>query len=139
MSGEALADLSGRHVVVTGAGTGIGRAIARRLSGDGASVTVLAGDGNRLEAAAASLREAAHVARCDIRTRKAVDNAFAGAAALLCPIHALVAAAGIGGPNDDGAGDRFDDLVGTIFSARITALAQRCAILPLAPWRATSS
>jgi NAD(P)-dependent dehydrogenase (short-subunit alcohol dehydrogenase family) len=30
-----------RHVVVTGAGTGIGRAIARRLDRDGASLTLL--------------------------------------------------------------------------------------------------
>jgi NAD(P)-dependent dehydrogenase (short-subunit alcohol dehydrogenase family) len=29
--------MTGKHVVVTGAGTGIGRAIALRLAGDGAT------------------------------------------------------------------------------------------------------
>ena len=29
--------MTGKHIVVTGAGTGIGRAIARRLDRDGAS------------------------------------------------------------------------------------------------------
>ena len=31
-----------RHIVVTGAGTGIGRAIAHRLSAEGAALTLLA-------------------------------------------------------------------------------------------------
>ena len=46
-----------RHVVVTGAGTGIGRAIARRLDREGASLTLLARSRDRLEEAAASLAE----------------------------------------------------------------------------------
>ncbi len=92
---------------------GIGLAIARRVSRDGASVTLLARDEDRLRAAASSLASPTHVAPCDIRQRKTLDRAFDGAVAALGPIHALVAAAGIGGPNADGAGDRFDDLVAT--------------------------
>ena len=46
-----------RHIVVTGAGTGIGRAIARRLDRDGASLTLLARDRDRLEATAALLEQ----------------------------------------------------------------------------------
>jgi NAD(P)-dependent dehydrogenase (short-subunit alcohol dehydrogenase family) len=34
--------LQGKHVVVTGAGSGIGRAIALRLARDGATLTLLA-------------------------------------------------------------------------------------------------
>ncbi len=102
-----------RHVVVTGAGTGIGLAVARRLSRDGASVTLLARDEERLSAGAASLPGPTHVVACDIRERKAVDRAFDRAVAELGPVHALVAAAGIGGPNEPGKADRFDDLVGT--------------------------
>ena len=108
-----MADLDGRHVVVTGGGTGIGLAIARRVSRDGASVTLLARDGGRLRVATASLAGATNVVECDIRERKAVDRAFDAAVGALGPIHALVAAAGIGGPNEPGAGDRFDDLVAT--------------------------
>ncbi len=45
--------MTGKHVVVTGAGTGIGRAIALRLAGEGASVTLVARGRERLEATAA--------------------------------------------------------------------------------------
>ena len=100
-----------KHVVVTGAGTGIGRAIARRLSAEGAAVTLLARDRERLEQAAAALEGPTHVVSCDIRERGKVDRAFAEAAARLGPVHALVAASGVGGPNADGPDDRFDDLV----------------------------
>ena len=103
--------MAGRHVVVSGAGTGIGRAIALRLAREGASVTLLA----RLEETAASIDGTAHVEACDIRQRRRVDGAMERAAGALGPIHALVAASGIGGPNgeDDEGGDRFDDVVQT--------------------------
>jgi NAD(P)-dependent dehydrogenase (short-subunit alcohol dehydrogenase family) len=106
-------DMAEKHIVVTGAGTGIGRAIARRLSGDGAAVTVMGLDAGELEETAASLDRPSHVAPCDVRKRRDVDDAVAQAAATLGPISALVAGSGIGGENEDGAGDRFDDLVQT--------------------------
>jgi NAD(P)-dependent dehydrogenase (short-subunit alcohol dehydrogenase family) len=108
--------MSQRHAVVTGAGTGIGRAIARRLAQDGFDVTLLARRRERLEKVARELGVRAHVVPCDIRDRAAVDAAFAAAAAALGPVHALVAAGGVGGPNEDGAADRFDDLVATNLS-----------------------
>ncbi len=105
---------SGRHVVVTGASSGIGRAIAVRLAAEGASVSLLA----RREP---ELRETARLcgsaptfrARCDVQETASIDAAFAGAAAAFGPIHALVAAAGIGGGNAPGEGDRFDSIVAT--------------------------
>lgn len=105
--------MSGRHVVVTGAGTGIGRAIAERLARDGARLTLLARSRERLEETAAALAGPAQVALCDIRRRDAVERAFTEAARALGPVSALVAASGIGGENEDGDGDRFDDLVQT--------------------------
>ena len=53
------------HVVVTGAGTGIGLAIAERLHRDGATLTLLARDLDRLETVAGPL--GATALRCDIR------------------------------------------------------------------------
>lgn len=100
-----------RHIVVTGAGTGIGRAVAERLGAAGASLTLLARDEARLEAVAEALPTMTRVEACDIRRRGDVDAAFARAADALGPIDALVAVSGIGGPNADGGGDRFDDLV----------------------------
>ncbi len=107
--------MTGKHVVVSGAGTGIGRAIAFRVAGDGAAVTLLARSEERLRETAAGIDGPVHLAPCDIRGRSRVDRAFARAADSLGPIHALVAVSGIGGPNgeDDEGGDRFDDLVAT--------------------------
>jgi 3-oxoacyl-[acyl-carrier protein] reductase len=104
----------GRHVVVTGGGVGIGRAVATRLAAEGATLTLLARDLERLEVVAGEL--GAWAAACDIRDRGAVDAAFAEAAATHGPIHALVANSGVGGPNEDGEEDRFDDLVATNLS-----------------------
>jgi NAD(P)-dependent dehydrogenase (short-subunit alcohol dehydrogenase family) len=84
-------------VVVTGAGTGIGQAVAGRLRADGYRVTGMGRDRSRVDVSV------------DIRDAAAVDAAFAG----LGPLYGLVANAGIGGPNEPGPGDRFEDLVRT--------------------------
>jgi len=124
--------MSGRHVVVTGAAGGIGLAIARRIARDGMSVTLLDRDEKRLEAAAGvAFGQPTYLARCDIRTKKAVDRAFADAVTALGPIHALVAAAGIGGPNEDGIDDRFEELVATNLTG--TYFCARAAFRHLAP------
>ena len=89
------------HIVVTGAGTGIGRAIATRLASEGARLSVLARDVSRLDVG--------EPYACDIRARDQVDAVFDR----IGPVDALVANAGIGGPNAPGPDDRFEDLVAT--------------------------
>ncbi|MFN8225021.1 MAG: SDR family NAD(P)-dependent oxidoreductase [Gaiellales bacterium] len=123
--------MSRTHVIVTGAGTGIGRAIAQRLAGDGAAVSLLARDEGRLAQTAATIEGPSFTRACDIRDRKAVDRAFAAAADELGLVTALVAASGIGGANADGAGDRFDDLVATNLNG--TYYCCRAALRHLAP------
>jgi NAD(P)-dependent dehydrogenase (short-subunit alcohol dehydrogenase family) len=49
--------LEGQHAVVTGASRGIGRVIARRLASEGASVQLIARDGDALRTFAAELAE----------------------------------------------------------------------------------
>ena len=95
--------LEGKHVVVTGAGTGIGRAIARRLAEEGAELTLMARDESRL----ADVVPGALTKSVDIRDEEQVRAAFDH------QLDALVANAGIGGPNAPGDGDRFDDIVRT--------------------------
>ena len=127
-----MASKAPRHIVVTGASAGIGRAIARRLGRDGASLTLLARDRERLEETAASLEQETQVVTCDIRDRGKVEKAFAGAAERLGPIHALVACSGLGGANGGAAGDdRFDDLVATNLNG--TYYCCRAALEHLAP------
>lgn len=55
--------LEGRHVVVTGAGTGIGRSIALRLASEGAQLTLMARDVARLSETAELVRHAEARAR----------------------------------------------------------------------------
>jgi NAD(P)-dependent dehydrogenase (short-subunit alcohol dehydrogenase family) len=93
--------LEGKHVVVTGAGTGIGRAIALRLAEEGARLTLMARDESRLQ----DVVPGATTKSVDIRDRAAVQAAFDE------PLDALVANAGIGGPNAPGEDDRWDDIV----------------------------
>lgn len=115
----------GRHVVVTGAGTGIGRAIALRFAAPGVKLSLLARDVERLEQTARLARSAGARARCfrvDIRKRRSVDSAFAACAALHGPIEVLVANAGIGGANRPGPKDRFDDLVATNLTGTYSCL-----------------
>ena len=106
-----------QHFLVTGAGTGIGRAIALRLAAEGASVSLLARNTARLQETAAAVLEAgaplAHVVGADIRDRAAVDAAVDAAAEALGPLRGIIANSGIGGPNSPGEGDRFDDLIAT--------------------------
>jgi NAD(P)-dependent dehydrogenase (short-subunit alcohol dehydrogenase family) len=124
--------MTGKHIVVTGGGTGIGLAIARRLARGGSSLTLLARDADRLAAVAATLEPPTHTASCDVRDRGKVERAFADAAAKLGPISALVACSGIGGANGgDAKADRFDDLLATNLSG--TYYCVRAALEHLAP------
>ncbi|HEY0929534.1 MAG TPA: SDR family NAD(P)-dependent oxidoreductase [Gemmatimonas sp.] len=69
--------LQGRHALVTGAGRGIGAAIAERLAADGAHVTLLGRSRAPLEAMAARLGDrAAGVVECDVTDSAAVAEAL---------------------------------------------------------------
>jgi NAD(P)-dependent dehydrogenase (short-subunit alcohol dehydrogenase family) len=102
----------GRHIVVTGAGRGIGKAIALRLARDGATLSLFARGVDALEQTAEEIG-GAFTRGVDIRDAGQVDDAFRAAADANGPVHALVANSGIGGPNEPGEGDRFFDLVQT--------------------------
>lgn len=106
-----------RHVVISGAGSGIGQAIALRFAQDGHSLSLLGRRTALLEETAKQAKAAgaksALIRSCDIRDKKQVDSCFAEFAAENGPIHVFVANSGIGGPNEAGPEDRFDDLIAT--------------------------
>ena len=130
-----MTDLSGRVAVVTGAGTGIGRAIALRLSACGAAVALLGRTQATLGAVAGEAKGDTRVIACDVQDRGSVDAAFAEAARALGPLSIAVANAGIGGPNDLGGGDRWDAIVRTNLDGAYFTL--RAFEAQLAPGAAT--
>jgi len=93
-------ELTGRTALVTGAGKGIGRAVAHALVRAGANVGLVARTGADLERVAAELR-AAHpgarvsAAAADVADRAAVEAAAARAAAELGDVDILVNNAGV--------------------------------------------
>ncbi|CBJ34410.1 SDR family NAD(P)-dependent oxidoreductase [Ralstonia solanacearum] len=91
-----MATLAGHHAVVTGAGRGIGAAIATRLAADGATLTLMGRNAAVLEATAATLPAVARtqVVTCDVADAASVAQAFASARAGLGPISILINNAG---------------------------------------------
>jgi NAD(P)-dependent dehydrogenase (short-subunit alcohol dehydrogenase family) len=88
------APLAGRHALVTGAGRGIGAAIAARLVAEGARVTVLARTQTEIEAVAMRLGNAAQALKADVTQAEETRRAFAQAAASFGSIDILVNNAG---------------------------------------------
>jgi NAD(P)-dependent dehydrogenase (short-subunit alcohol dehydrogenase family) len=90
--------LEARRALVTGAGRGIGEAVARRFCEEGASVAVTDLEGEAAEAVAAKLCKAGHNARSDtldVTDEHAVAGCLDAAAAAFGGLDLVVANAGI--------------------------------------------
>lgn len=68
-------------VVITGAGVGLGRALARRFAKDGEEVVLLGRTAAKVEAAASEIGERAMAVTCDVGSADSVGQAFAAIAA----------------------------------------------------------
>ena len=83
----------GRHVVITGGGSGVGAELARRFAASGAAVTIM---GRRIEPLDEVARETgALAAACDVTDRVGVDAALERARARHGPVAVAIANAGI--------------------------------------------
>lgn len=91
-----MSSLRGEHAVVTGAGRGIGAAIARALASQGAKVSLLGRSRDSLEKLAAELNASAEtsVAVADVTDGSALQAAFARAKERFGPVTILVNNAG---------------------------------------------
>ncbi|GMU78916.1 MAG: rhamnulose-1-phosphate aldolase [Acidimicrobiia bacterium] len=88
--------LAGRVALVTGAGSGIGRATALALAAQGAAVVVADLDGDRAEKTVAEIgTERAIAVTVDVRDEGAVDAAFAAAALQFGGVDLVVNNAGL--------------------------------------------
>lgn len=85
-----MSELSEKRAVITGGGTGIGLACARRLNAEGVETILMGRNLERLEAAAATLGNARAI-RCDVTEDESVARAFEESG----PVDILVNNAGI--------------------------------------------
>jgi NAD(P)-dependent dehydrogenase (short-subunit alcohol dehydrogenase family) len=88
-------NLRDRVIVVTGAASGMGRAIARAAGAQGARLVLSDVDGDRLKAAAGELAGEVRHLRADVTRLPEIDAVFALAEHELGPVDGLVTCAGI--------------------------------------------
>jgi len=90
--------VSPRVAVVTGAGSGIGLGVARRLAADGHAVALLDLDRDHVQKASAELCEQGHAAsghEVDVADRGAVERVYASVRRDIGPVTVVVTSAGI--------------------------------------------
>ena len=102
-----------KTVLVTGAGSGIGRAISRCLSKNGYSLILLGRKQDNLETTRNSLEcpDQHQCISCDIRLPKDITKALEKSK--INSLYALVANAGIGGENSYSSDDRWNEIIDT--------------------------
>jgi NAD(P)-dependent dehydrogenase (short-subunit alcohol dehydrogenase family) len=102
-----------KFVLITGAGTGIGRSIAETLAGQGYALILCGRNLDKLEETKANLQKSSihSTHSCDIR--KAGDMQSALEKINVESLYGLVANAGIGGENTYGENDRWREVIDT--------------------------
>ena len=111
----------GRCIVITGAGAGLGRSLARRLANDGNTIVLLGRTRARLDAVAAELGGASYSVVCDVANADSVRTAFAAIAERHPRIDVLINNAAIYQPTfvEDATDAQIDAAVMTNFAGPI--------------------
>ncbi len=114
-----------KTVAVTGAGSGIGKAIAKTLSEQGYNLILLGRNGSRLEETRGLLDNPAdHKSfSCDIRQPEEIHKALAESGAE--SLYGVIANAGLGGENHYGTEDRWQEIIDTNLTGSYNT-AQEC-------------
>lgn len=119
-------DFTGRHVVITGASTGIGHATARKIIALGGVVTLIARSADKLADAAQELGGNAAWAAADVADKAQLLSALDYAVATSGPIDGLFLNAGTGGtfaPVEAYADADFDRVLAVNLKAPFHAIA----------------
>ncbi|MBB5985236.1 SDR family NAD(P)-dependent oxidoreductase [Sphingobium lignivorans] len=109
-----MSDLAGRHIIVTGASSGIGLATARMLAARGAKVSMIARRIDALAAQAGEIGPGASAFAADVGDKAALESALQAAADRFGPAYGLFANAGMAGnfaPALDYPGELFEDVL----------------------------
>jgi len=117
--------LLGKTALITGAGTGIGHAIALAMAREGAQIALAARRREPIEAVAAEIGAAATAIECDVTSRASVEAALAAAVGRFGSVNVLVNNAGAAVVADAGKTSDEDwrrildvNLTGTFFMSR---------------------
>ena len=97
MTGQPIT-LNGKHVVLTGASSGLGEALALEMAGHGARLTLLARRQDRLDAVAQEVEKRGGKALAistDVKCRDAVESAIARGVEAFGPVDGLIANSGV--------------------------------------------
>src|SRR3954471_11471967 len=118
-------ELSGTVALVTGASSGIGRATARRLAAEGASVALAARRTDRIEELAAEIGDRALAIEADVTDRDAAESAVQRTVDELGRLDVLINNAGVMllGPIEDAPVEEWETMVsvnvlGLLYCAR---------------------
>jgi NAD(P)-dependent dehydrogenase (short-subunit alcohol dehydrogenase family) len=120
---------AGKNVIVTGAGSGIGKAVAERVAAEGANVTCVDLVADAVETTAAGIGAAALGVACDVSDYQQVEAAVAAAGDAFGQVDVLFNVAGIGGFDHSHEVDpaRFEKIV----AVNLTGSFNMCrAVLP---------
>ncbi len=119
--------MSPRVAVVTGAASGIGEGVARRLAADGHTVALLDFDGDRVGRVTADLTGQGHTAvahEADVADRDALERVYGSVRELLGPVTVVVTSAGVEAfdPISDISPEKWDRILAVNLTGTFTCL-----------------